>query len=69
MKIDKLAPATADEVKAVDHRMLKELFAAPFIDLMQIEYTHNEVMQTQYRIGVMNEIEYRQARTRERWWG
>ena len=32
------------------------------------EYTHDEVLQTRYRIGVMSEVEYRQARTRERWW-
>ena len=30
-----------------------------------IEYTHDEVMQTRYLIGVMSEIENRQARTRE----
>ena len=28
--------------------------------------THDEVMQTRYLIGVMSEIENRQARTRER---
>ena len=32
------------------------------------EYTQDEVLQTRSRIGVMSKVEYREARTRERWW-
>ena len=34
-----------------------------------IKYTHDEVFQARHRIGVLSEVESRQARTRNYWWG
>ena len=53
-------------------QVLRKLFKFQYLAVSKSidrnEFTHDEVLQTRFRIGVMSEVEYRQARARERWW-